>query len=101
VEPLGLYSITSEWLECSALAVPVTAVFASYEYFGRRSIVHTPLDTVLAAFPLLLIRECRERSMLVCRVLSSDGFRRCQTGKRRHEMLIVQLSRVTHSFVCV
>ena len=39
--------------------------------------------------------------MLVCRVLSSDGFRLCQTGKRRHEMLIVQFSRVTHSFVCV
>jgi hypothetical protein len=64
--------------------------------------MHTPLDTVLAAFPLLLIRECRERSMRVCRVLSSDGFRRCQTGKRRHEMLlIVQFSRVTHSLVCV
>ena len=63
--------------------------------------MHTPLDTVLAAFPLLLIRECRERSMLVCRVLRSDGLRRCQTGKRRHEMLIVQFSRVTHSLVCV
>ena len=59
MEPIRLYSFTSEWLVCSALAVPVTAVFVSYEYFGRQSILHTPLDTVLAAFPLLLIRECR------------------------------------------
>ena len=80
VEPFRLYSITSEWLECSALAVPVTAVFVPYEYFGRRSIVHKALDTVLAAFPILLIRECRERSMLVCRV-RSDGFRGARLGR--------------------